>query len=544
MSSVIKIEECGYQQSGATLAILGFDPSAPPAAFLPHGTDHSSYLLCKSIEGSGEFDSIDYFEDDTPPGLDNTIYQEYFSPRPVYTLFKSINHYEAIYLPKSILRWSVYGLRSQRDLTPIICEVGTTHHPNLWRNLLYAGLSGTIRSTDGFIFKSERTRLIFKSIWMDCAERFNQWPEFPYNTVIPNAVDADSNRRDIILRNQIRTELFINDNDLLFLAFSRLAPVSKLDFSTLIRIWKKIVNTHKNAFLVISGALISSPDYTQYPDILREIARDAGVAQNVIVLPNPYERWRDAKNALMSAADVFIHTTRGVEETSPNVILEAMCHELPIIASNWSGIDSMVIPSENGWLIDTWATSLGDSTRGEFLSRSHQSLSMDIEASVGIDATQIENAVNECMDDSKRRSAGENSFQKASSIFQPDRIALQRIRFIKEVSSSAKLTETALYATPPPIIDLNHVAIGLSKYQIQDDTKLIFHEESDDMPSLPSILRNPLGRLFLQELKKRKQTTFDSICISLYEDYDYQESRDIIGKIVITAYSHGLLLIK
>ncbi|MDQ6908756.1 MAG: glycosyltransferase family 4 protein [Chloroflexota bacterium] len=56
-----------------------------------------------------------------------------------------------------------------------------------------------------------------------------------------------------------------------------------------------------------------------------------------------------ALHRTLAAATLFVHPTR--YEGSPLVMLEAMAHRLPIVASAVGGIPDKVIPGETGWLV-------------------------------------------------------------------------------------------------------------------------------------------------------------------------------------------------
>lgn len=75
------------------------------------------------------------------------------------------------------------------------------------------------------------------------------------------------------------------------------------------------------------------------------IAR-AGIAAHVTLLG----RLPDADlHRTLASATLFVHPTR--YEGSPLVMLEAMAHRLPIVASTVGGIPDKVIPDETGWLV-------------------------------------------------------------------------------------------------------------------------------------------------------------------------------------------------
>jgi glycosyltransferase involved in cell wall biosynthesis len=72
-------------------------------------------------------------------------------------------------------------------------------------------------------------------------------------------------------------------------------------------------------------------------DELRRRARDAGVAECVEFLGAlPH----DAMPGFYAAADVFLFTS--LQDTSGNVVLEAMAHGLPVVALDHHGVPEMV----------------------------------------------------------------------------------------------------------------------------------------------------------------------------------------------------------
>ncbi|MHB8647973.1 MAG: glycosyltransferase family 4 protein [Thermomicrobiales bacterium] len=79
---------------------------------------------------------------------------------------------------------------------------------------------------------------------------------------------------------------------------------------------------------------------------VEEAIRRAGVAAQTTLLG----RLPDVElHRTLAAATLFVHPTR--YEGSPLVVLEAMTHRLPVIASAVGGIPDKVIPGETGWLV-------------------------------------------------------------------------------------------------------------------------------------------------------------------------------------------------
>ena len=108
-----------------------------------------------------------------------------------------------------------------------------------------------------------------------------------------------------------------------------------------------MVERFPQALLAITGAAGDRAFLVE----LRETARAAGISHRVLVLEDPFEVVAQAQHRLMSAADVFLHPTTGLEETSPLVVHEAMAHSLPVVATDWAGLREVVRDGENGYLI-------------------------------------------------------------------------------------------------------------------------------------------------------------------------------------------------
>jgi D-inositol-3-phosphate glycosyltransferase len=166
---------------------------------------------------------------------------------------------------------------------------------------------------------------------------------------VPNGIDAGKFERREAFRQMARRELGLAEQDVMFLAFSRLSPGTKGDQRAMVALWRRVVQKSPNAFLVLAGAIVDRG----FIDDLRTTARTVGVGNRVAVIENPFEARPDASARLFAAADVFLHATTGVEEVSPFVVLEAMAHELPIIASDWAGLPELVRDGRNGWILPT-----------------------------------------------------------------------------------------------------------------------------------------------------------------------------------------------
>jgi glycosyltransferase involved in cell wall biosynthesis len=342
-----------------TLAFIeGFRRPAPARA---QGTLQSAHLICQALANVGLYSAFDLYQD---RGRNPAVYGELALPRtPPTRVFEKTrlavtrDRYSAIYVANGDqIHCAPHVLRPKDDWAPVVCSVGTAHANGQWTNLLLSIASAAIRSTDGFIFKSNAAAILFRQVWDEWSERFGLSTVFPaLHAVIPNGVDVRANMRSEDLRQQTRRRLRVHDDDIVYLSFSRLDPGMKGDLEALTIRWQEVLAKVPRALLVLSGA---SADRAYVTD-LREVARAAGVGERTLILDNPYDLDPDARSSLMSAADVFIHLSTGVEETSALAVHEALAHSLPVIATGWAGMPEVVSPGETGFLIDTRAAPLG-----------------------------------------------------------------------------------------------------------------------------------------------------------------------------------------
>jgi glycosyltransferase involved in cell wall biosynthesis len=333
------------------LAVIG--GFTRPRDSIAHGTHHAAYIACEAIAATGAYSGIDVFhENATAPAKRGEVILPKTPPARLLdkTAMPSIpERYQAIYIANGEqIGPSPYVLRPHHDWAPVICSVGTTHAGAQWQSLLVAMASGAVRGTDGFVFKSRAAERLFREVWADWAARLAGAPPFPAATaVIPNGVDVQANQPSPKLRQEARAQLRLREDDVVFLAFSRLSPGTKGDQQALIVRWKEVIDRFPQALLVLAGAQVDRAFTMEQ----RQLARAAGVADRVLILENPFDLMPLARFSLMSTADVFVHLTTGIEEASPLVVSEALAHALPVIATDWAGIPEIVRDGDNGFLV-------------------------------------------------------------------------------------------------------------------------------------------------------------------------------------------------
>jgi glycosyltransferase involved in cell wall biosynthesis len=98
-------------------------------------------------------------------------------------------------------------------------------------------------------------------------------------------------------------------------------------------------------------------------EIEKEISR-LGLGANVRLLG----QLADAR-VFYQAMDVFL--LNSIREGLPNVVLEAMALEVPVVATRVAGVPTLVKPGQTGWLIEPGETGILDSAVAECLEGSH-----------------------------------------------------------------------------------------------------------------------------------------------------------------------------
>lgn len=149
-------------------------------------------------------------------------------------------------------------------------------------------------------------------------------------TILPNGVDVEKWRPDLVLRTAIRRKLGL-ENEFLWLTAGRLEPVK--DYPLLLRAFAGIP---ASARLVIAG---TGPLEAE----LRSLARQLGLKKRVRFLG-----FEPDVRSWMQAADGFVLSSQW--EGLPMGLLEASACALPIVATNVPGSGEIVVHGYSGLL--------------------------------------------------------------------------------------------------------------------------------------------------------------------------------------------------
>lgn len=139
----------------------------------------------------------------------------------------------------------------------------------------------------------------------------------------------------------VRSEFNIpNDVDVIGMA-ARVAPAK--DYETLAKAAARVVAQRKNVKFLIVGNYSQVKENREHYEQVKEYLNTNGVADYFIFTDH-----RDDVQRLIAAMDIFLLSTR--TEGLPLVILEAMAHAKPVVATNVGGVPEVVKAGITGLL--------------------------------------------------------------------------------------------------------------------------------------------------------------------------------------------------
>jgi glycosyltransferase involved in cell wall biosynthesis len=437
-----------------------------------HGTHHAAYLTCLAIAQSGRYSALHLYRDSHRR---SSVESELVLPRtPPAAIFDrlllraSAEKYAAVYVNngEQILT-APHLLRPKQDWTPIICSIGTAQANGQWVQLLLSLASGAYRPTDGLIFKSRSAEKLFRNTWSDWSQRLGFVTPFPSETtVIANGVDVEVNKRSDALAADTRARMRLDPKDLVFLAFSRLSPATKGDFQALVVRWKQVLTRLPRAVLVLSGSVVDRGFVAD----LRQLIRSADVGDRVLVADNPFDLTTNARNRLMSMADVFLHLSTGMEETSSLVVHEAMAHSLPVITASFAGMPEIVNPGETGYLVESRGAILPSYLSETLFGQVDRAHLLAASKVVSLDWPAFLSAVEALGDDERRRRMGAAARRRAEA----NDLHVMARAYVRFFDSSAAAAEKA-WTGPPgfrPLVDINEVIAAQVARPLRPDERV------------------------------------------------------------------------
>lgn len=169
-------------------------------------------------------------------------------------------------------------------------------------------------------------------------------------SMLENGIDTDDFRRGMNPASA-KSRLGLNPDQLVIGAVGRLAP--EKGFDVLIRATTILARANNDVLLLIAGTGAEEAS-------LRKLAQELGVADRVRLLGHLSD-----PRILFEAMDVFVLSS--YREGLPNVLLEAMALEVPVVATRVNGVPRLVHDGVNGVLVEAGShDALADAIGGLF----------------------------------------------------------------------------------------------------------------------------------------------------------------------------------
>jgi glycosyltransferase involved in cell wall biosynthesis len=157
-------------------------------------------------------------------------------------------------------------------------------------------------------------------------------------------LDFDKFKPDILIRSSVRSNLNLNDTDILLGTVGNMGW--QKNHQLIIEIAEASRQINCNFKFLIIGGTVSSYEKTYNDEVkLRAEKLNSNHPNTVNFLEN-----RTDIAQLVQSFDIFMMTSHS--EGIPIAIAEAMCAAKPIISSNVGSISDVVIDGQNGYLID------------------------------------------------------------------------------------------------------------------------------------------------------------------------------------------------
>lgn len=304
------------------------------------GTEHATLRIARAID-STRFRSVAFCVPDADP---------------VRTLFTDAGVPTVVYEPgehsyRHAVRFLRASLRLARDLRRQ--RVDLVHCADLLAGY-QASLAGwlarlpvvchirnrfdAISRRDGsFLWPVDKFVFVSRDTW----DRFAYRVPASRGTVIYDGIDVPSTGSFVENRRSVCREFDIPEHAPIIGMLARVAP--QKDYATLARAAARIRATEPAARFLVVGDHSSGEGYRTHYAYVRQILEEQRVAPSFV-----FTGHRQDVGRLLSAIDVFVLSTHW--EGLPLVILEAMAHGKPVVATHVDGIPEIVDDGRTGLL--------------------------------------------------------------------------------------------------------------------------------------------------------------------------------------------------
>lgn len=250
-------------------------------------------------------------------------------PRCIYYLYKIIQEKEADILSSFLVHANIVSrLAGWLSATPVVTSIRNDDYCN--------GIECLIERTTNWIDKAwvaNSAIVARRKIDQKVVARRK-------SNVIYNCIDTDIYRPNEISRHEIRSNLGVEEKEFLWVAVGRIEE--QKDYPTMLRAVAKVTPEH-NFCLAVAGKGSLKKDVLAVRDQLELQDKVAflGVRRDV---PD-----------LLAAADGFVLSS--ISEGLPNVVMEALATETPVVSTEVGGVSELVDHGKSGFLVQPSSSS-------------------------------------------------------------------------------------------------------------------------------------------------------------------------------------------
>jgi len=216
------------------------------------------------------------------------------------------------------------GLGAKMAGLPVLCHIRCSYPEISKRDQSF------LRLVNKFAFVSH-------DAWQTFAYRINE----ARGRVIYEGIDSAALIQQAANAGSVRSEFNIPDDVSLIGMAARVAPAK--DYETLAKAAARVIAQDKNVRFMIVGDHSQVREYREHYEHVKSLLSANGVADYFIFTDH-----RDDAQRLIAALDIFLLSTR--TEGLPLVILEAMAHAKPVVATNVGGVPEVVQAGVTGFL--------------------------------------------------------------------------------------------------------------------------------------------------------------------------------------------------
>jgi glycosyltransferase involved in cell wall biosynthesis len=310
-----------------------------PSPFIG-GTEHATLRIIEAVSG-GQFTHTVFYPD--APGPVRQLFEERGLQTVSYTAVEPSYRHPAPFLKASfelarelkrrkvdlihcadMLAGAYASLAGKIARVPVLCHI----------RCVFENLSRRDRS---FLYPVDKFVFVSREVW----SQFGLHVPSHRGTVIYDGVEINSNSNNGDRGVSVRRELNIPDNAQIVGMVARVTPAK--DYLTLAKAAAQVVRANANAhFLIIGDYSDSSLNQKHYEEVKAALV-EHGVSDHFT-----FAGHRPDVPRLLDAFDVSVLSTH--TEGLPLVLLEAMAHGIPVLATAVGGVPEVIAHEKTGLL--------------------------------------------------------------------------------------------------------------------------------------------------------------------------------------------------